>query len=80
MIYALLAAAAALIFWPAGPGPRRPALPLEPAAPARPTYAHAIHALATVRRRLADTDQLGDAERKAIDSVTLALVAGSDAE
>jgi hypothetical protein len=86
MIYALLAAAAALVLWPSGPTPRRapmtypPAAPLEPLKPARPTYTHAIHALATVRARLAATDQLGDAERAAIDAVTLALVAGSDAE
>jgi hypothetical protein len=87
MIYALLAAAAALLLWPSGSTPRRapmtyapPATTLEPIKPARPTYTHAIHALATVRSRLAATDQLGDAERAAIDAVTLALVAGSDAE
>jgi hypothetical protein len=37
-----------------------------------------MHALATVRARLVQTDKLGDAERAAIDAVTLALVAGSD--
>lgn len=81
MIFALLAAAAAILFWPTPPHARRPAaLALEPAKPARPTYAHALHALAAVRSRLAATDHLGDAERKSIDTLTLALVAGSDAE
>lgn len=87
MIYALLAAAAALVLWPSMPKPTRaaltpppPMMPREPIKPARPTYTHAIHALAAVRARLIATDQLGDAERKAIDTVTLALVAGSDTE
>ena len=80
MIYALLAAAAAVALWPTS-RPKLAAWPLpaaEPPRPPKPTYAHAIHALATVRARLAQTDKLGDAERAAIDTATLALVAGSD--
>lgn len=80
MIYALLAAAAAIALLPSSS--TKPAAwplpPAEPAKPPRPTYAHTMHALATVRARLVQTDKLGDAERAAIDTVTLALVAGSD--
>jgi hypothetical protein len=41
-------------------------------------YQKAIADLANVRRRLADTKQLDDQVKKAIDTLTLALVAGSD--
>jgi hypothetical protein len=51
-----------------------------PSAP-RPAgigYQKAIADLANVRRRLADTKQLDDKVKAAIDTLTLALVAGSD--
>jgi hypothetical protein len=56
-----------------------------PTAPASPTaavgYEDAIHNLALVRTRLNNTALLGDEkspQRAAIDTLTLALVAGSD--
>lgn len=87
MTIALVAAALAVLLWPAAkrpspilfPAATVPAPPGPPAPPAAATYAHAIHALAFVRGRLSATDHLGDAERAAIDAITLALVAGSDA-
>jgi hypothetical protein len=51
-----------------------------PSAP-RPAvigYQKAMADLASVRRRLVDTKTLDDATKKAIDTLTLALVAGSD--
>lgn len=59
---------------PAGPVPQVP-----PAAPV--SYEAAIHNLALVRARLNSTGLLGDEkspQRAAIDTLTLALVAGSD--
>ena len=41
-------------------------------------YQKAMADLASVRKRLADTKSLDDAAKKAIDTLTLALVAGSD--
>lgn len=41
-------------------------------------YEEAIHNLAVVRSRLVATSLLGDEQKKAIDTLTLALVAGSD--
>jgi hypothetical protein len=54
---------------------------VTPAAAAVVGYEAAIHNLALVRSRLNATDHLGDEkspERAAIDTLTLALVAGSD--
>lgn len=50
------------------------------AKPAGPgvTYQRAMADLATVRRRLVETKTLDDAAKKAFDTLTLALVAGSD--
>ena len=60
----------------------RPELRRPPAVtPAAVGYEAAIHNLALVRSRLNATDHLGDEkspERAAIDTLTLALVAGSD--
>ena len=51
----------------------------HPAAPLLgPSYEQAISDLAHVRRRLIDTEGLGDPQKAAIDTLTLALVAGSD--
>lgn len=46
--------------------------------PAGPSYPDAIEDLAGVRTRLKVTGCLNDAELKAVDVLTLALVAGSD--
>lgn len=71
----LIAAAAAVLFWPAKS--KLPGLPT--AKPAKiPTFLEATAALADVRRRLVAGELLGDAERKAIDVLQLALTAGSD--
>ena len=43
-----------------------------------PNYQTAIANLATVRLRLIHTEGLGDPQKAAIDTLTLALVAGSD--
>jgi hypothetical protein len=58
------------------PGPGR-----EESKPRRavgPTYQEAIADLASVRLRLIGTDGLTDPAKAAIDTLTLALVAGSD--
>lgn len=53
-----------------------PPKPLEEAI--APSYQDAIANLATVRLRLRATDRLGDEQKKAVDTLTLALVDGSD--
>ena len=57
----------------------QPPLPTPHEEAVAPTYAKAIGDLASVRARLKATGCLNDAELKAIDTLTLALVAGSDA-
>ena len=80
MIYlALVGAAAALLvapaLWKAGP----PAFgQAQPTPPPGPSYQSAIADLANVRRRLVQTQRLDDKVKAAIDTLTLALVAGSD--
>lgn len=61
-------------------GVRKPVLPLptKPEEAVAPSYVQAIGDLAGVRSRLKDTDCLQEAQMKAIDVLTLALVAGSD--
>ena len=83
MTYVLLAAAAAAFFlWPAkssspvAPGPFAMAGQTKP----HPTYQASLAALAAVRLRLLQTEQLDDDRKAAIDALTLALVAGSDKE
>jgi len=80
MIYViLLGAAAALVagpaMWRVTPAALGPAQTLVTPGP---TYQSAIADLANVRRRLVQTQRLDDAVKKAIDTLTLALVAGSD--
>ncbi len=72
---ALLAAAAAICLWPKFPAG---GIRLK-AAKALPTYEDAIHSLANVRLRLLSTEQLSEAQRAAVDTITLAIVNGSDA-
>jgi len=67
-----VAAAAIVGLWPqlksVIPGPRGTG----------PSYQEAIANLAFVRRRLLNTETLGDDQKEAIDTLTLALVVGSD--
>jgi hypothetical protein len=78
---ALIASAVAVFFWPASKPIVLPGMPgnidATPHASAV-SYQTAMAQLATVRLRLLQTEQLSDAERKSIDTLTLALVAGSD--
>ena len=61
------------------PAPGLPATPATPAKrPVGPTYQEAIADLASVRLRLVGTDGLTDQAKAAIDTLTLALVSGSD--
>jgi hypothetical protein len=81
-IAGLLAAAAAILFWPKGkpapaPMPFEP-VDIKPMAPRVPGFLEATAALAEVRKRLVATDELGDEEREAIDTLQLALTSGSD--
>lgn len=81
MIYVLLiGGAVALLVGPMLARRASPALGPEPAPPPHlaPTYQSAIADLAHVRLRLLQTDKLDDAAKKAIDTLTLSLVAGSD--
>lgn len=81
MIYILLLGAAyALVFAPRLFPKTIPALGPVASPPPHltPTYQSAIADLAHVRLRLLQTETLADPERKAIDTLTLALVAGSD--
>jgi len=76
----LVAAVKALIAAASVPRIVRPPA-VTPAAHGPVGYEAAIHNLALVRSRLNATDHLGDEkspERAAIDTLTLALVAGSD--
>ena len=75
----LCVAAAAVFFLPALKMPGKPG-PLSPARQTPPSYQDAIANLALVRLRLNLTETLTDPEKKAIDALTLALVAGSDKE
>lgn len=50
----------------------------RPATKRAAGYEEAIHNLAVVRSRLVSTALLGEEQKKAIDTLTLALVAGSD--
>lgn len=85
MTYVLLAAAAAaFLLWPAKSKDLVVPGPFTMAGQARvqphPTYQASLTSLAEVRLRLLQTEQLDDDRRAAIDSLTLALVAGSDKE
>jgi hypothetical protein len=77
-IAGLLAAAAAILFWPKGKPLPSPLFVPTPAKAAGPSFLEATASLADVRKRLVATDLLSDAEKKAIDVLQLALTAGSD--
>jgi hypothetical protein len=53
-------------------------IPYAPKTAAAVSYQKAMADLATVRLRLLETKQLDDKVKAAIDTLTLALVAGSD--
>lgn len=55
-----------------------PLAPVTPPLPERVTFESAVHNLALVRSRLLSTALLAEEQKKAIDVLTLALVAGSD--
>lgn len=79
----LLVAACVLIYllWPRGSDGKAVSPLPAPAAPAAgPGYQAAVADLAAVRSRLVRTSTFTDEEKKAIDTLTLALVAGSDKE
>ena len=81
MTYLILGiiSAAALLFGPRLARQAAPALGPSPAPPhLTPTYQSAIADLAHVRLRLIQTEKLDDKAKSAIDTLTLALVAGSD--
>jgi hypothetical protein len=83
MIYVvLLGAAAALLFgpsvWKARPVILGPSEAATQPPRLAPTYQSAIADLAHVRLRLLQTEKLDETAKKAIDALTLALVAGSD--
>lgn len=80
MTYLVIAIALAVLLWPAAKQAKESPLPfdLEASKQGAPTYQSAHIALAHVRLRLLQTEHLQDPERKAIESLTLALVAGSD--
>lgn len=52
--------------------------PHNPVEAVTPSYSHALESLATVRSRLKATSRLNEAQTKAVEVLTLALVAGSD--
>lgn len=84
MISALLLGGAALLLagpaiWKARPVVLGPSDIPAKAPHLQPTYQSAIADLAHVRLRLSQTDKLDDKAKAAIDTLTLALVAGSDA-
>jgi hypothetical protein len=74
-------AAAAAVIVAAGPQLKK-ALALFGPRPSAdgvaPSYRDAMTALASVRLRLKATDRLDEERKKAFDSITLALVDGSD--
>lgn len=82
ILFLLVAAGAALLLWPQSKNAKEPS-PFGAAAAANgthPSYQASLAALAAVRLRLLRTDRLDEPSKAAIDSLTLALVAGSDQE
>lgn len=72
------AAAAAVLKAIRRPSPLVPIVPVTPAPAEAVTFESAVHNLALVRSRLLSTSLLAEEQKKAIDVLTLALVAGSD--
>lgn len=82
LVWALVIAGVVVLFWPnTKSGEFTPHVPetVSPDAPARSAkYIDSVAALQTVRERLLITDQLDEEQQDAINTLTLALVAGSD--
>ena len=83
IIYALLAIAAVVALWPSsGPSKGRGYLTTlvkeRPSESPSATYMDAVGSLQTVRSRLAFTGHLDDDQIDAVNTLTLALVAGSE--
>lgn len=82
IVWVLVAAAAVLLFWPSSKPVANPYFPapaeLAPPQPRIPSYIDAVACLQTVRHRLVESEQLGEAQQDAIDTITLALVRGSE--
>lgn len=85
MTYVLLILAGVIWLWPRSVAPAGPTLQytpspaeLKPPALPQPSYHSSLMALSTVRQRLVQTESLDETCRKSIDSLVLALVAGSD--
>ena len=76
IIATLLAAAAAVVLWPRGVSLPH-FLSTSPATPAGVSFEASISDHASVRRRLANTSTLTAESIAAIETITLALVAGS---
>jgi hypothetical protein len=78
----LLAAAAAVLLWPAAkqdsPYASSPVAYGPPPAPKPASYIEAVAALQLVRKRLVATDQLSEPQIDAVNVLTLALVSGGD--
>ena len=79
----MVGAAAAVGLWPGIKSAGKAALAAlkrspKAASEERPDFQAAIANLALVRARLSGTELLDDTAKKAIDALTLALVAGSD--
>jgi hypothetical protein len=81
----MIAAAVAVVVlaWPklvalAAKVKERAVAPPSPAVPTGVTFEAAIHNLAAVRARLLASSLLDETAKKAIDTLTLQLVAGSD--
>lgn len=77
--YIVAAVVPLIVLWPRITAWAKSFLAARPAAgPTGPTFEQAVHDLAGVRLRLTQTSLLADEQKKAIDTLTLALVAGSD--
>lgn len=80
--YLAAAAALAVAFWPQISAYLKTFLAKRETPAAgdldTPSYQTAIEDLASVRLRLLKTECLGDAQKQAVDTLTLALVSGSD--
>jgi hypothetical protein len=77
-VWLLLAAAAAVLLWPSKLPEQVPFLSQTQPTERGHSYIEAVGALQLVRQRLIDTQQLSDEQQAAINSLTLALVAGSE--
>lgn len=77
----LLAAAAAVAFWPMPASRPAFSLPAPAGAPAKPAHVtgrEALELVVEIRERLQATETLDDKAKAAIETLTLCLVNGSD--